>query len=117
VASNETVGATAQAQQNAPEPHRINLRNTNLNEINAMIRVGHDQLLYALPYLSPQVLEGYNHDPELVGEHQVDFIGQVESQIAYLKSRNEDASGDEHFLTQLQRIDGSPLPGEIDLEA
>jgi hypothetical protein len=99
------------------EPRRIDLRNTTINEVNAMIKAGYSELLYAVPYISPQTLGEYNYDSELIGEHKVNFIGQVETQIAFLKSRGEDAGSFENFLKDLLRIDGSTLPGEVDLDA
>ena len=89
---------------------KVDLRNVSINEINALIKSGVPGLLDVVPMISPQTLEAYGYDPERIGQHRVDLIGQVETAIEFSKSIGEETAFLEKVLENLSRIDGMSLP-------
>lgn len=93
------------------------LRNVSIDEINTLIKSGKTELLDVVPFIPPNTLEQYNYDPESIGSHRVDLLGQVEKSMEFKASRGEDTSALEKALENLKQIDGSYLPAKIDIIA
>jgi hypothetical protein len=94
---------------------QVNLHDVSINEINALIRSGKNELLDVVPFIPPNILEQYNYDPESIGNHRVDLLGQMEKSIDFKKSIGEDTTFMEKALENIKNIDGTYLPTKIDI--
>ncbi len=93
---------------------RVDLRDVSINKINALIKSGKTELLDVVPFIPPHILAQYNYDPESIGNHRVDLLGQVEKSIDFKRSIGEGVSFLEKVLENLKSIDGGYLTTKID---
>lgn len=96
-------------------PRSIDMRNVSVNEINHLIRNGVDGLLDAMPFIPPNVINQYGSDA--AANMKVDFMGQIESAIAFNKSINKPVDTLEEILGNLKKIDGMALNPRLDTYA
>ena len=96
---------------------KIDLQNVSINEVSALIKSGKTELLGVVPFIPPHVLEQYNYDPELIGEHRVDLLGQVEKSIDFRKSIGGNTDYLQTVLDKLMKINGAEFTEKIDVIA
>lgn len=94
---------------------QVDLRDVSINEINSLIKSGKTELLEVVPFIPPHILKQYNYDPEAIGNHRADLLGQVEKSIDFKKSIGENANFLEKVLENLKSIDGVYLTTKIDI--
>lgn len=94
---------------------QVDFRDVSINEINALIKSGKTELLDVVPFIPPHLLEQYNYDPESIGNHRVDLLGQVEKSIDFKKSIGENASFLEKVLENIKSIDSTYLITKVDV--
>lgn len=106
------------AQEMASPPQRtekINMRNVSLNEINTLIKAGVDGLLDIMPAVPASV--GQSIDDPSAATVKVDFIAQIEAQIAFHETRGERVDFLKQVLSHINALDGMPMPTSIDTRA
>ncbi len=107
---NSTYKFSDSAHKNSNPAQTVDMRNVSLNEINALIRSGETGLLDIVPYISRDIIDNYG--AEYASNVKVDYLGQIESSIAFKKSRGEDTTFMEKVLKNVIRIDGRELPAD-----
>jgi len=115
--SNESARVDEVTKRTETSSKKIDLRNASINEINVLINSGKNELLGVVPFIPPHVLEQYNYSPELIGEHRVDLLGQVETSIEFKKSIGEDTNYLQTVLDKLMKINGAEFTEKIDVIA
>lgn len=98
-----------------PLPEHIDLRNISMNEVNELIKAGHEIFLEVKPFVSPFIIA--EHGKEYAANIKVDYLGQIESSIAYKRSVNEDTSFLDNVLESLLEIQGKEFPSRVDTYA
>lgn len=101
------------AESMASDSSKLNLHDVSISEINTLIKAGTIEVLDVLPFIPPHVLEQYNYEPELVGKHRVNLLGQLEQSIDFKKSIGENTTMLEEVLANLSKLDGSYLPIQV----
>ena len=91
----------------------VDMRNVSLNEINQLIKNGEEGLLDVLPFIPPNIINQYGS--EYAANVKVDFLGQIEKNIEFKKSRGEDTAFMEKVLENIKNIDGTKIPLKIDV--
>ncbi len=102
-------------QNSSPEPKKIDFRNVSANEINSLIKAGEEGLLGRPLMIPPNIINEYGQ--EYAANYKVDFLSQIEGQIGFKKSLGEDTTHLEAFLNTLKEIDGSIIPGNVNITA
>ncbi|WP_392384306.1 hypothetical protein [Marinomonas primoryensis] len=71
---------------------QVDFRDVSINEVNALIKSGKNELLDVVPFIPPHILEQYNYGPKSIKDHRVDLLGQVEKSIEFKRSIGESTS-------------------------
>ncbi|KZN49402.1 hypothetical protein [Pseudoalteromonas luteoviolacea] len=103
--------------QNTTQPpssaKAIDMNNTGMNELNALIQAtGDDRLLFRLPHDTFRLVDG-----ELQGSSSSNFLAQIENEIAFEQSRGSDTGELESFLAVLKEYQGYPLQSHVAVTA
>ena len=101
--------------QNDSTTTKIDMRNISIDEVNTLIKSGEVALLDVVPFISPNILQQYDYDPEKIGKIRVDLIGQVETSIEFKKSIGENTDFLDNVLNKLEKLDGIKLNEKIEL--
>ena len=91
--------------QNDSITTKIDMRNISIDEVNTLIKSGEAALLDVVPFISPNILQQYDYDPEKIGKIRVDLIGQVETSIEFKKSTGENTDFPENTLNKFEKLD------------
>ena len=87
-------------------PHSISL-----NEVNALIKSGSDQLLNVVPLISPNTISDIG--TVAASELKVDLLHQVETMIAFKRSKGENTSYLEEVESTLSELRNQPFPKRV----
>ncbi|WP_139209138.1 hypothetical protein [Aquisalimonas asiatica] len=94
---------------------QVDLRDISINELNDLIKSGEFEGVGVAPFISPHILQQYDYDPDAIGNHRVDLLGQVEETIAFQNHIGEDTARLDAVLEDLKRVDGTYFPERIDI--
>ncbi|MDX8125677.1 hypothetical protein QLH52_00120 [Methylomonas sp. OY6] len=109
------IAKIAEAADQSQAPRTVDMRRVSLNEINALIKSGVDGLLDVVPYIPTATINSSGAGD--AGDVKVDYLGQIEAQIEFQKSRHEDTAFLEKVLSNVKRLDGMALPPKLDVMA
>ena len=98
----------ANVEQVVESERLIDPNSISLNEVNALIKSGADQLLNVVPFISPNTISDIG--TVAASELKVDLLHQVETKIAFKRSNGENTSHLEEVESTLSELRNQPFP-------
>ena len=103
--------SSANVEQVVESERFIGPNSISLNEVNALIKSGSDQLLNVVPLISPNTISDIG--TVAASELKVDLLHQVETMIAFKRSKGENTSYLEEVESTLSELRNQPFPKRV----
>ena len=103
--------SSANVEQVVESERLIDPNSISLNEVNALIKSGSDQLLNVVPRISPNTISDIG--TVAASELKVDLLHQVETMIAFKRSNGENTSYLEEVESTLSGLRNQPFPKRV----